>query len=155
MRNWLFKSYVKIVKAIQPDGFVFENVRGILNLDKGRFFEMIKGELKECVEEIKVNQVSAANYGVPQRRDRIIIIGGKEALVQGFNMREVSCVPQNRQLSLLPQVIGVEDAIGDLPSLSPGEDGSAYAYRFPAANAYQKFMRGTISAEQYLESYTE
>lgn len=155
MRNWLFKSYIKIVKAIQPDGFVFENVRGILNLDKGRFFEMIKGELKECVEEIKVNQVSAANYGVPQRRDRIIIIGGQEDLVRGFNMREVTCVLQNRQLSLLPQVIGVEDAIGDLPLLSPGEDGSTYAYRFPAANAYQKFMRGTISAEQYLESYTE
>lgn len=60
MRNWLFKSYANIVKAIRPDGFVFENVRGILNLDKGQFFEMIKAELKECVSEIKVNQVSAA-----------------------------------------------------------------------------------------------
>ena len=155
MRNWLFKSYVKIVKAIQPEGFVFENVRGILNLDKGRFFEMIKGELKECVEDIKVNQVSAANYGVPQRRDRVIIIGGKEDLIRGFNMSEVSCVPKNGQSSLLPQVIGVEDAIGDLPPLSPGEDGSTYDYRFPAANAYQKFMRGAISADQYLKSYAE
>ena len=155
MRNWLFKSYVKLVKSIQPVGFVFENVRGILNLDKGRFFEIIKGELKECVEEIKVNQVSAANYGVPQRRDRVIIIGGKEDLIRGFNMSEVSCVPKNGQLSLLPQVIGVEDAIGDLPPLSPGEDGSTYDYRFPAANAYQKFMRGAISAEQYLKSYNK
>src|SRR5699024_5813035 len=67
MRNWLFKSYVSIVNAIKPDGFVFENVRGILNLNKGQFFEMIKSELKGCVADIKVNQVSSASYGVPQR----------------------------------------------------------------------------------------
>lgn len=153
MRNWLFKSYASIVKAIKPDGFVFENVRGILNLDKGQFFEMIKAELKECVAEIKVNQVSAANFGVPQRRDRVIIIGGDADLVQGFSMKEISCVPKDGQLSLLPSVIGVEDAIGDLPPLQPGEDGSQYNYRFPAVNLYQKFMRGEITAGDYLDSY--
>ena len=155
MRNWLFKSYASIVKAIRPDGFVFENVRGILNLDKGQFFEMIKVELKECVAEIKVNQVSAANFGVPQRRDRVIIIGGDADLVQGFSMEEISCVPKDGQLSLLPSVIGVEDAIGDLPPLQPGEDGSRYNYRFPAANLYQKFMRGEITADKYLDSYSQ
>ena len=154
MRNWLFKSYARIVKAIKPDGFVFENVRGILNLDKGKFFEMIKSELKECVDEIKVNQVSAANYGVPQRRDRVIIIGEDATLVQHFNMHEISCVSKDGQISMLPAVIGVEDAIGDLPELQPGEDGSSYNYRFPAANPYQKFMRGLITADEYLESYS-
>ena len=153
MRNWLFKSYASIVKAIRPDGFVFENVRGILNLDKGHFFEMIKAELKECVAEIKVNQVSAANFGVPQRRDRVIIIGGNADFVQGFSMNEISCVPKDGQLSFLPPVIGVEDAIGDLPPLDPGEDGSGYNYRFPASNLYQKFMRGEITADEYLDSY--
>lgn len=153
MRNWLFKSYIKIVNAINPDGFVFENVRGILNLDKGRFFDMIKMELKECVDEIVVNQVSAANYGVPQRRDRVIIIGGRKDLVDCFQMTEVTCVPKDGQITFLPPVIGVEDAIGDLPALKPGEDGSNYEYRFPASNAYQKFMRGDITAKQYLDSY--
>lgn len=155
MRNWLFKSYASIVKAIKPDGFVFENVRGILNLDKGKFFEMIKSELKECVDEIKVNQVSTASYGVPQRRDRVIIIGGDADLVQNFSMHEISCVQKDGQLSMLPAVIGAEDAIGDLPLLQPGEDGSSYNYRFPAANPYQKFMRGLITADEYLESYSE
>lgn len=154
MRNWLFKSYVSIVKAIQPDGFVFENVRGILNLDKGKFFDMIQNELKECVDDIKVNQVSAANFGVPQRRDRVIIIGGDTQVIRNFGMREISCVPKNNQCSLLPSVIGVEDAIGDLPHLMPGEDGSTCRYRFPAANPYQKFMRGEIPADEYLESYS-
>lgn len=153
MRNWLFKSYVSIVNAIKPDGFVFENVRGILNLNKGQFFEMIKSELKGCVADIKVNQVSSASYGVPQRRDRVIIIGGNTDFVQRFNMCEISCVPKNGQLSLLPPIIGAEDAIGDLPPLQPGEDGSSYNYRFPAANPYQKFMRGLITADEYLKSY--
>lgn len=153
IRNWLFKAYAKIIRDIQPDGFVFENVRGILNLDKGSFFEMIKTELKECVDEIKVNQVSAANFGVPQRRDRVIIVGGSEDLVRGFQLKEISCVPKNGQLSMLPQVIGVEDAIGDLPPLNPGEDGSQYNYRSPAANLYQKFMRGEITPDEYLASY--
>lgn len=154
MRNWLFKSYASIVKAIRPDGFVFENVRGILNLGEGQFFEMIKTELKECVEEIKVNQVSAANFGVPQRRDRVIIIGGKADFVQRFSMNEISCVSKDGQLSLLPSVIGAEDAIGDLPPLQPGEDGSEYNYRFPAANLYQKFVRGEIPVDEYLDSYS-
>lgn len=154
MRNWLFRSYASIVKAIRPDGFVFENVRGILNLDKGKFFEMIKSELRECVDDIKVNQVSAANYGVPQRRDRVIIIGGNKQFVRNFSMREISCVPKAGQLTILPSVISVEEAIGDLPPLQPGEDGSSYNYRFPASNLYQKFMRGEITPEDYLGSYS-
>lgn len=153
-RNWLFRSYVSIVKAIQPDGFVFENVRGILNLDKGKFFEMIKSELKEYVDDIKVNKVSAANYGVPQRRDRVIIIGGSKQLIRNFNMSEISCVPKAGHLSTLPPIFGAEDAISDLPPLLPGENGSNYSYRFPPANLYQKFMRGEITAEDYLENYS-
>lgn len=154
MRNWLFKAYANIVKAIQPDGFVFENVRGILNLDKGKFFEMIQDELKESIEEIKVTQIHAANFGIPQRRDRVIILGGDHQLINNFSMNEISCVPKDGQLSILPSVIGSEDAIGDLPPLMPGEDGSGLSYRFPAANAYQKLMRGELSPEEYLRSYS-
>ena len=154
VRNWLFKSYVSIVRSIGSDGFVFENVRGVLNLNKGQFFELIKTELKECVAEIKVSQISAANFGIPQRRERIIIIGGNTNLVQHFNMHAISCSPKDGRLSSLLPVIGAEDAIGDLPPLQPGEDGSSYNYRFPAATPYQKFMRGLITADEYLESYS-
>lgn len=154
MRNWLFKSYASIVKAINPDGFVFENVRGILNLDKGQFFEMIKAELLESVDSIKVNQVNAANFGVPQRRERVIIVGGSKELTGKFCMNEISCVPKNGQIFMLPPVIGAEDAIGDLPQLQPGEDGSSYSYRFPSSNMYQKLMRGEVHPEEYLRSYS-
>lgn len=153
MRNWLFKSYVSIMKEIKPDGFVFENVRGILNLDKGDFFSMIKNELEKCVPCIKVNIVNAANYGIPQRRERVIIIGGNEEFVNNFNIPEITCVPKKKQLSDLPFIIGADAAIGDLPELRPGEDGSGYEYCHVAANSYQKLMRGEITADEYLATY--
>ena len=154
MRNWLFKSYVQIIRSIRPDGFVFENVKGILNLEKGTFFEMIKSELKSCVPEIKVIQVNAANYGIPQRRERVIIIGGKdEEWVRNFYIPEISSIPKKGQMSFLPPIIGTEDAIGDLPRLTPGEDGSSYDYTNAASNEYQSLMRGKIDVEQYINTY--
>lgn len=153
MRNWLFKSYVKIVEAIQPDGFVFENVKGITNLDGGRFFEMIKDELENCVDKIKVNKVNAAEFGIPQRRERVIIIGGKTDFVDGFCLQSKTAVYKDGQMGILPQVIGVKDALDDLPPIEQAEDGSMKEYLHPAETAFQKFMRGDILPDEYLNSY--
>lgn len=153
MRNWLFKAYAKILKAIKPDGFVFENVKGITNLDGGRFFEMIKTELEQCVEKIEVNKVNSADFGIPQRRERVIIIGGSSELVDSFDMSPITGVYKDGQIGFLPQIIGVEDALGDLPVLSHAEDGSKYEYQTPATTAFQKFVRGEITPDEYLDSY--
>ncbi len=153
MRNWLFKAYVKIVKAIQPDGFVFENVKGITNLDGGSFFEMIKNELSTCVDKIKVNSINAANFGIPQRRERIIILGGSTELVDSFRLIPYTDVYKDNQLQLLPQIIGVEDALGDLPPIQQSQDGSDLDYLFQPNNLFQKFVRGEITPDIYLDSY--
>lgn len=155
MRNWLFKAYAKIVQEIQPDGFIFENVKGITNLDGGRFFEMIKSELERCVEKIKVNKVNTADYAIPQRRERVIIIGGNANLVDEFSLTPITAVYKDGQMGLLPQIIGVEDALGDLPQLEHSEDGSDHDYRTPALTAFQKLMRGEITPDKYLESYKD
>lgn len=155
MRNWLFKAYAKIVQAIQPDGFIFENVKGITNLDGGRFFEMIKSELERCVEKIKVNKVNSADYAIPQRRERVIIIGGNTDLVDEFSLTPITAVYKDGQIGLLPQIIGVKDALGDLPELEHSEDGSDYDYRTPALTTFQKLMRGEIPPDKYLESYKD
>lgn len=153
MRNWLFKSYARIVNAINPDGFVFENVKGITNLDGGRFFEMIKSELQQCVESIKVNKINSVDYAIPQRRERVIIIGGKENMVNQFSLTPITGVYKAGQIGLLPPIIGVEDALGDLPKLEQAEDGSLYDYRTSAMNEFQKFVRDEISPEDYINSY--
>lgn len=153
MRNWLFQAYVKIVKAIQPDGFVFENVKGITNLDGGKFFEMIKKELENCVEKIKVNKVNSVDFAIPQRRERVIIIGGNARLVDKFSLMPITAVYKDGQMGLLPQIIGVKDALDDLPQLNQSEDGSSYEYRTPATTYFQKFVRGEITPDEYLQSY--
>lgn len=153
MRNWLFKAYAKIVKAIKPDGFVFENVKGITNLDGGRFFELVKTELETCVDKIKINKVNAADFGIPQRRDRVIIIGGDKHLVDGFTLTPITGVYKEGQIGILPQIIGVREALGDLPIITHAEDGSEKEYIYEASNAFQKLMRGKIQPREYLESY--
>ena len=141
------------MNAICPEGFIFENVRGITNLDGGQFFAMIQDELKQCVEEIKVHRVNSAFYGVPQRRERVIIIGGKQDLVSNFSLNAITEVQKAGQPSRLPAVIGAEAAIGDLPSLRPAEDGSMLLYRCPAENEFQRLMRGEATPDDYLETY--
>lgn len=153
MRNWLFKSYIKIINAIQPDGFVFENVKGITNLDGGRFFEMVKSELELCIEKIKINKINSVDFAIPQRRERVIIIGGSSELIDKFEMTPITSLYKDGQIGLLPPVIGVEDALGDLPALGQAEDGSGYEYRTPSQSIFQKFIRGEISADEYLDSY--
>ena len=69
-------------------------------------------------------------------------------------MNEISSVPSPGQLLLLPDVVSSEDAIGDLPIIKPGEDGSNLEYRYPPRNSYQKLMRGIISIDEYLASYS-
>lgn len=153
MRNWLFKAYAKILNTIRPDGFIFENVRGITNLEGGRFFEMIKEELKKSVDDMKVNHVNSADFGIPQRRERVIIVGGDKNFVSDFMMTPITGVYKDGQIGILPQVIGVKQALDDLPRIEQSEDGSNYEYRTEAQTDFQKLMRGELSPDDYLKSY--
>lgn len=162
-RNWLFKEYAKVLERVKPDGFVFENVTGILNFEKGTFFPRILDDLKEHVEEIKVNKVNAANYGVPQRRERVIVIGSNTKTVETFELRPISRIEiRTKSVSKItnagvsnstPLVVNVKEAISDLPPLKAGEDKSGSAYLTEPQNPYQKLMRGTTTPEDYIASY--
>ena len=153
MRNWLFKAYVNILRKIQPEGFVFENVKGMLNMDKGAFFEMIKTELKSTVEDIKVNLVNSAFYGIPQRRERVIVVGGSSRFVRDFQLNETTSIPGSVKGNTdLPSVAGVSDALSDLPPICHAEDGSVKDYLHGAETPYQKLMRGECSPQEYLLS---
>lgn len=151
MRNWLFKAYAKVLQRIKPQGFVFENVKGILSLDKGRFFSMITSELCSCVDSIKVNLVNSANFGIPQRRERVIVVGGNKEFIDDFTLDEVTTIPGARnEDKSLPHTPSVKDAISDLPEIAHAEDGSKRDYSSPADSLYQKLMRGLITPEEYI-----
>ncbi len=76
-RNFLYKELLRIVKDKQPKFFVGENVKGILSLAKGKVFEMIKNDFREIGYKIEAKLLNAADFGVPQTRQRVIIIGNR------------------------------------------------------------------------------
>lgn len=159
-RNWLFKSYADVLARIKPLGFVFENVTGILNFERGRFFEMIKKDLGRSFELVKTFKFNCAEYGVPQRRERVIIIGSTADIVEGISLMPITKIPKadNAQLVInigikeLPKAVSVKQALSDLPPAEPGEDASCKHYVSEPTSNYQLLMRGKITAQEYIES---
>lgn len=76
-RGMLFFEMVKILKARQPRFFIAENVKGILSANKGKAFPMIMHEFREAGYTVIHKLLLASDFGVPQKRERVIIIGFK------------------------------------------------------------------------------
>lgn len=74
-RNVLYRYFVKIVARTKPKFFVAENVKGILSLGKGVVFDKIVGDFAAAGYECLHSLLNAANYGVPQFRERVFILG--------------------------------------------------------------------------------
>lgn len=143
VRNHLFQDYCKLVDELDPDAFLFENVTGLLNMEKGEVFKEVLSALSKLAREIRWWQVSADEYGVPQRRKRVIIVGFRR--MEPFRL---SAPPLSRGL-IGVQPISVIEALDDLPAIAAGEDGSGLAYLGAPATDYQRLMRGELNATAY------
>jgi DNA (cytosine-5)-methyltransferase 1 len=77
-RGILFQEYVRLLKTLQPKGFLFENVYGITGAQKGKDWKEIQNAFKEAGYTIHFRVLDAADYGVPQHRERLFIVGLKE-----------------------------------------------------------------------------
>jgi DNA (cytosine-5)-methyltransferase 1 len=141
-RNYLFESYLKIVEVFQPKIFVFENVEGILSAmpDGESIINRITKAFLESgyyiVNDLrKYAVVNAADYGVPQKRKRVIIIG--------INKEKIKCDPNSALMDFYTNILpsykvkeqtNVEQAIGDLPKIYPIEPETEYTYRKESHN---------------------
>lgn len=77
-RGTLFYEYARIIKEVQPKAFIFENVRGMLNHDKGKTWETVKNTFMELNYKIYIKNnpiLNAKDYGIPQNRPRIFVVG--------------------------------------------------------------------------------
>lgn len=77
-RGMLFFEMVKILKARKPRFFIAENVKGILSANKKKAFPMILKEFEDAGYLVKYKLLNAYHYGVPQKRERVIIIGFRD-----------------------------------------------------------------------------
>lgn len=76
-RNTLFREYIRILTYLKPKFFIMENVEGLLTRDKGRIFEEIKKTFSATGYEFNYVILNAADYGVPQIRNRVFFYGNR------------------------------------------------------------------------------
>ena len=117
-RLYLYKFYISFLKEFQPKIFLFENVLGLLSLNKGNLFNTIKQEFEKAGYNIAYKVLDASQYGVLQKRKRVILIGIKKYLAIEFNF-DLILEEKNQYL--------VKDLLQDLPKLRTGKYSKKYA----------------------------
>lgn len=80
-RGTLFYEFARVIKETDPKVFIAENVKGLLSHDNGRTIEIIKNVFQELGYNVNVIELNAMYYNVPQKRERIFIIGVKKSLL--------------------------------------------------------------------------
>lgn len=127
----LFMQYKRVLQILQPRAFVFENVAGILSMDHGRLFKRINFEFKEIGYDLKYEILDAADFGVPQHRERVILVGFRGA--NNFVYPEAT-----HGVGKKPYVT-LREALGDLPILKSGQQSTEYMQE--AYSDFLKFVR--------------
>lgn len=132
-RNYLFEHYLNVVARYHPKLFVFENVPGILSATpQGTpITDLIrKGFSKigyEIADDLRIAQVNACDYGVPQNRNRIVIVGLNKKRIKHCQTKLNNFYTQILPSYKVSTRKTVRDAIGDLPACVPYHDKKHHA----------------------------
>ena len=109
-RNYLYKLYARFLLKFKPKLFIFENVPGIRTACTGKYYRNLKKYYRKIGYNVDDKILNAADYGVLQKRKRVIIIGLKKGL--NFQYPEFDTVDNKWT---------VKDILSDLPALMAGE----------------------------------
>lgn len=132
-RNFLFLEYMRFVEEFKPDYLILENVSGMRSTAGGQFEEKIARAMEKLGYDVKVKLVSAAEFGVPQLRQRLLFVGVRK----DANLTIPYVFPEGEFQKTYRTV---SDAISDLPALKEKEASNQYASE-PQSD-FQKLMRG-------------
>src|SRR5699024_4349696 len=77
-RNQLFKEYLRFVETLQPKIFIIENVARLVSHNKGKTIKEIESAIKDLGYLVQYKILQTADYGIPQKRQRVIIVGSKK-----------------------------------------------------------------------------
>lgn len=112
-RNYLYIYYAKFLKKYRPKYFLFENVTGLLSAKSIRgdlYLDKMRSLFHQCGYKTEYRVLTASNYGVPQKRKRIILIG-KKGRHSGFYPQPDIWIPE----------VTVQEIFSDLPPLQAGQ----------------------------------
>jgi len=130
-RNELPAQFVKMIQGLEPKFFLMENVPGMLSMDKGRIMEGLQKSFEEAGYFVTKRIFNAADFGIPQLRKRVFIFGCKRGNHDINSMKYAKMKTPN-----------IEEAIGDLDFLGPGEKSARYLCQ-PKTPYQTKMRNGT------------
>ena len=139
-RNALFRYFVKWVKVLSPKVFVMENVTGLLmrkNAEGKNVIDIIKEAFCSVGYSCQVWTLNAADYGVPQMRQRVFIVGNK----LGKEIPLPKPTHSMNEYMNLPPYITVWEALSDLPRIEAKEGNECMEYDKNPSNEYQYYCR--------------
>lgn len=157
-RNNLVKPLLQIVDKLSPRYVLIENVLGIRWLRGGAVLKRIEELLQRMGYGVKTEVLKAEEYGVPQKRRRVFVLGRQEAewahfppepMFVGFDRLRFKT---RGDLLLLPRPVTVKDAISDMPPLEVGGGSEVLDYDDSRVKSdYQLWSRGYLSFEEFYE----
>lgn len=116
-RNFLYLELLRVVKELQPKFFVAENVKGLLSMQKGQVLDMILKDFEKLGYRVDYRVLNAEQFGVPQSRERVIIIGNQIGVENPFPKPTHTTNPQLEPHSKPTPT--VEESIGFLQNEEP------------------------------------
>jgi DNA (cytosine-5)-methyltransferase 1 len=134
-RNKLFYGFVKFIHWYSPKAFIMENVKGLLSMQGGKVIKTIVEEFASAGEvgyNVQYKVLRASNYGVPQHRERVILLGIR---------KDLDVLPKHPMPYDLDHMVTVDEAIMDLPQIEAGQGNEEMSYACEPQNEYQKLMR--------------
>ena len=155
-RNFLYKEMLRVIKDKKPKFFVAENVKGILSMENGRVIEMIKKDFESLGYNVDARLLNAAEYGVPQARERVVIIGNRLGLENPYP-KATHWVDSKKYSSKkgLKKPITVEQTIGFLSNVPLSnnpitlDNGMVIYNHMAATNVYDKFWGRKYNVNQH------
>lgn len=112
-RNVLYKQLIRIISAKKPKFFLAENVKGLTNLAHGKVFEMIIRDFEDMGYTVKHDILNAADFGVPQTRQRVIIVGVRKDI--DFEYTYPKPTNNKNGENGLPKWVSVGEAMSQIP----------------------------------------
>ena len=144
-RNRLFYGFVKFINWYSPRAFVMENVKGLLSMKDGEVLNTILDAFRNAGDyggyDVAYKVLLASDYGVPQNRERVIIIGTR---------RDLGIQPRHPEPHHLDHKVTVDEAISDLPPIEACQGAEVMKYPVSPQNDFQALMRANM---QYVTNH--
>lgn len=127
--NWMYEEFIRFSMDLKPQIIVFENVKGLLETEKGFFYRKICDRFEKLGYNVDTWLLNAAEFGVPQKRSRLFIVSTKRGR------------PRKPIGRFANRPITVQEAIGDLPILKNGASMCVRKYRTYDKNRYTRHLK--------------